>query len=181
MLAGINPRVSFNSAFKISEDNVEKIRKQMQDSNVQEQLLDTFNSSLEKIPETDDVDKKDAPEKKKKRPLKDRIASVAKFFTATEEITKGTANGAVYGALTGAGMMALNWLFVSLPKGFTKKGSLKQTFRHPIKSISKGGKIASAIAGTAVLAFHIVKGKLQANQRNAFVDQKLNNYPKKED
>lgn len=180
MVIGISPRISFKSAFKISDENVDKIRKQMQDSNVSEQLLDTFNSSLEKLPELDSSDKKDAPAKKKKT-LKERIASVAKFFTATEEITKGTAKGAVYGTMTGIGMMALNWLFVSLPKGFTKKGSLKETFKHPIKSISKGGKIASAVVGAGVLAYHIVRGKLQANQRNAFVDQKLNNYQKKDD
>lgn len=176
MALTINPNVSF-TGYTISDDNAEKIKKQMNEDAVNPQIIEAFEASLEKQPKADTVEKQEAP--KKKKTLKERIASVAKFFTATEEITKGTAKGAVYGTMSGLGMMALNWLFVSLPKGFKKGNSLKETFKHPVKSISKGGKVASAVVGAAVLVYHIVKGKLQANQRNAFVDQKLNNYEKK--
>lgn len=176
MALTINPNVSF-TAYTISDENAEKIKNQLKEQGISPELQNTFEASLEKQPKADTVEKEAAP--KQKKSFKERIASVAKFFTATEEITKGTAKGVVYGTMSGIGMMALNWLFVSLPKGFKKGNSLKETFKHPVKSISKGGKIASAVVGAGVLVYHIVKGKLQANQRNAFVDQKLNNYDKK--
>ena len=112
----------------------------------------------------------------KKNGTKNFVANIAKFFTATEEITKGTAKGAVYGTMTGIGVMAAGWLFNTLPKGFKKGNSLKDVFAHPIKHINKGIKISAGISTVAVAAYHVIRGKLQANQRSAFIDQKLNNY-----
>ena len=50
---------------------------------------------------------------------------------------------------------------------------MKQVFKQPIKSMSTPVKIVAGLAAAGVATYHIIKGKLMANQRNAFVDQKL--------
>lgn len=114
-------------------------------------------------------------EQQKKSTLKNKIASIAKFFTATEEITKGTAKGAIYGTLTGGLIMAGGWLFGALPKGFQKGNSLIKVFKHPYQAISSRTKITAGIAAIGIAVYHIIRGNMQANLHKAFIDKKLNN------
>lgn len=168
MAVNFNPNVSFTS-YRIPDDVAEKAREQAKAEN---------NTLMLEVLDKSSFEKDKTASKKNKEPGKFRkgLASIAKFFTATEEITKGTAKGAVYGTMTGFGCLAAGWLFGALPKGLKKGGSLKETFKHPIKSMGTTAKVISGLAAASVAVYHIVKGKLQANQRNAFVDQKLNLY-----
>lgn len=111
----------------------------------------------------------------KKSTLKNKIASIAKFFTATEEITKGTAKGAIYGTLTGGLIMAGGWLFGALPRGFQKGNSLIKIFKHPYQAISSKTKITAGITAIGIAVYHIIRGNMQANLHKAFIDKKLNN------
>lgn len=166
MAVTFNSGINFTS-YKMPDNVAEQARTQAKAEN-NTLMLDVLDKC------TFEADDKKA-DKKEKEPgkLRKGLASIAKFFTATEEITKGTAKGAVYGTMTGIGCLMAGWLFDALPKGFKKNGSLKNTFRHPIKSISKPAKIVSGLAAAGVAVYHVIRGKLQANQRNAFVDQKL--------
>lgn len=167
MSVSLNPNINFTS-YRLPDSVVEKAKEQAKAENntLAMSVLDQCQF---------EADKKGATDKHEKKPgkLKKAIASVAKFFTATEEITKGTAKGAVYGTMTGIGCLAAGWLFNALPKGFKKGGSLKQVFKQPLKSMSTPVKVVSALAAAGVAVYHVIRGKLQANQRNAFVDQKL--------
>lgn len=169
MSVTLNPNVSFTS-YRIPDSVAEKAREQAKAEN-NTLLLDVLDKSSF---EADKSEK--AADAKTKGPgkLKRGIASIAKFFTATEEITKGTAKGAVYGTMTGFGCLAAGWLFGALPKGLKKGGSLKEVFKSPLKSMGTTAKVISALATIGVATYHIIRGKLKANQRNAFVDQKLN-------
>lgn len=167
MPVDFNPNVSFTS-YRISEEVANKAREQAKAEN-NALLLEV----LDQCEFEGDNARVDTPEKKSGA-FKRGIAGIAKAFTATQEITKGLFKGAVYGSMTGLGVMVGSWLFGALPKGFKKEGSLIETFKHPVKSISKPAKIVAGVATAAVAAFHIIRGKLHANQRNAFVDQKLN-------
>ena len=165
MAVDFNPSVSFTS-YKISDEAAKKARdKATAENNTQVlELLDQCSFEADN----------NAQEEKKAGKFKRGIASIAKFFTATEEITKGTAKGAVYGIMTGAACLAAGWLFGALPKGFKKGGSLKEVFKNPMKSMGAPAKVIAGLATAGVVAYHIIRGKMQANQRNAFVDQKLN-------
>ena len=163
MPVGLNPNVSFTS-YRISDANMEALKDKAQKN---PEMLAILNEAKS--------DEYESEKPKKKNKFKNAIASVAKFFTATEEITKGTAKGAVYGTMSGVGIMVAGWLLGSLPQGFKKGNSLKEVFKHPIKSISKSTKLTAGITAVGVAAYHIIRGKLNANQRNAFVDQKLKN------
>lgn len=167
MAVNLNPNVSFTS-YRISDDLVNKAREQAKAEN--NTLL------LNVLDQCEFEGNKDQTEKQAKKPsaFKRGIAGIAKFYTAMSEITKGIFKGTVYGSMTGIGIMSAGWLFGALPNGFKKGGSLIETFKHPIKSVGKPAKITAAICSIGVAAYHIVRGKLHANQRNAFVDQKLN-------
>jgi len=163
MTLGINPNFT---GYKISDETMFKLKVHAQDN----------TEMLELLNQAEPIDEFTPNEKKKEKSgLKQKIASVAKFFTATEEITKGTAKGAVYGTMTGMGVMLAGWLLGALPQGFKKGNSLKKVFTHPVKSLSTSTKLTAALATAGVAVYHIVKGNLQANQRKAFVDQKLKN------
>ena len=157
MAVDFNPSVSFTS-YKISDEAAKKAReKATAENNTQVlELLDQCSFEADN----------NAQEEKKAGKFKRGIASIAKFFTATEEITKGTA--------TGAACLAAGWLVGALPKGFKKGGSLKEVFKNPMKSMGTPAKVIAGLATAGVVAYHIIRGKMQANQRNAFVDQKLN-------
>ena len=87
---------------------------------------------------------------------------------------EGTAKGAIYGTLTGGLIMAFGW-FKAIPQGFKKGNSIIKVFKHPFQVIGSKTKITAGITAVGIAAYNIVKGFLQANQRRAFIDQKLRN------
>jgi len=131
----------------------------------QQPKVDTFESSSAKAPNN---------EVKKSKSLKGGIANIWKFFATTSQMISSTAKGIVYGAATGATLLAGSWLFKSLPKAFTKEGpTLWNTIRHPLKNMGKSGKIIAAVGSAIVLGYHLIKGKLEANHKTADVDHRL--------
>lgn len=167
MPVSLNPHITFKA--ETIQDKVRPTPKEqatktetqevIQEQNNQDKFL---NSQDKKEPET-------------KKTLKQRLASILKFFIATEEITKGTAKGAIYGTLTGGLIMGAGWFFGALPKGMKNVNSLVEVFKHPFRSISSKTKITAGITAVGIAAYHIVKGNLQANLQKTFIDQKLKN------
>ena len=102
------------------------------------------------------------PDTFEKSSVKEDIGKVAKCFTTLSEMTKASVKALMYGAVTTVVGLACGWMFGALPKGFKKSGSLKQTFGHPLKSIT-----------VAVAGFNIIKGILNTNQHTANIDHKL--------
>lgn len=117
---------------------------------------------------------KNKPASKQPKTFKESMAGIWKFFAVANKMVNAALKGLVYGALTGTTILTGSWLFKSLPKAFSKDGpSLWQTIRHPVNNISKSGKVIAGIASGAVLAYHLIKGKLDANQNTAVIDHKL--------
>lgn len=167
MSVSLNPQITFkaeNIQEKVKPAQNEPVLKPEKQQVIQEQNnQDKFlNSQEKKEPET-------------KKTLKQRLASILKFFIATEEITKGTAKGAIYGTLTGGLIMGAGWFFGALPKGMKKGNSLVEVFKHPFRAISSKTKITAGIVAVGIAAYHVVKGNLQANLQKTFIDQKLKN------
>lgn len=113
------------------------------------------------------------------KPRKDRggfiedISKIAKFFTTLSEMTKASFKAAGYGLLTAAVALTGFWTFDAIPRTIRNGNALIDTFKHPLKNISKKGKVLSAIASIGVAGYQIIKGKLKANQRTANVDHQL--------
>lgn len=110
---------------------------------------------------------------KKSGSVKEDIGKVAKFFTTLSEMTKAGVKAVGYGAVTVAAGLSCGWLFGALPRGFKKGNSLKQVFKQPLKSVSTKAKVLTGLATAAVAGYHLIKGKLSANQRTANVDHQL--------
>lgn len=111
---------------------------------------------------------------KKSKGLKEGIAGIWKFFASADQMVNATIKGVVYGIATGLALLGGSWLFKSLPNAFAKEGpGLWNTIRHPLKNIGKSGKIIAGIGSALVLGYHIVKGKLDTNQRTAVIDHKM--------
>lgn len=111
---------------------------------------------------------------KTKTTLKEKFANVWKFFANLGQMTKAVGKGLLYGSATAASLLAGSWLFNTLPKAFTKEGpKLIQVIKHPITHIGKSGKIIAGIGAALVMAYHLIAGRLTANQRTADIDHKL--------
>lgn len=109
----------------------------------------------------------------KRKGVREDISKIAKFFTTLSEMTKATFKAIGYGALTVGASLFGFWAFGAVPRGFTKGKNILDAFKHPIKNISKKGKVVTALLGLGVASYHIIKGKLISNQRTANVDHQL--------
>ena len=120
------------------------------------------------------ADKKAEEEPKKKTTFKEKVANVWKFFSQAGRMVEATAKGVFYGALTGTALLGGNWLFKVLPKAFVKEGpKFVEVVKHPLKHMGKTGKIVAGVGSALVLGYHLVVGKLDANQRTAVIDHKM--------
>lgn len=113
------------------------------------------------------------PEPKKKTGFIEGISNIAKTFATLGEMTKASIKAVGYGSATAAVGLASFWTFSSFPKSFKSLESFKDVVKHPLKNISKTGKIVSGLLGVGVAAFHIIKGILATNQKTANVDHQL--------
>ncbi len=157
MEIGFNPVVSFRAAE--TNNTAKPVNIPPSSSNLQDSVeLST---------------KQQEKKEEKKRPFRNFIANVAKFFATTTEMVKGTVKGTAYGLTTGAAILTGGWLFGALPSGFRKGGSLKEVCKHPLKSIGTKSKIIAGVAAFAVGAYHVIAAKLKANQKTANVDHQL--------
>ena len=115
-----------------------------------------------------------AADPKQKTTFKEKIANVWKFFTNLGQMTKAAIKGVGYAAATAASLLACSWLFNTLPKAFSKEGpKLVQVIKHPVKHIGKSGKIIAGLGAASVFAYHLIAGRLGANQKTAVIDHKL--------
>lgn len=111
---------------------------------------------------------------KKPKTLREKISGAWKFMASADQMVGATLKGVLYGALTGIALLGGSWLFKSLPNAFTKEGpGLWKTITHPLKNISKSGKVIAGIGSAIVLAYNVIKGKLDTNQRTAVIDHKM--------
>ena len=146
--------------------------KQQMPKDVQEQ-----EKTLQQLPAakalTQEQDAYAATKKQKKSGFVEGLSKIAKFFTTLSEMTKAIFKAVGYGALTVAASLTSFWAFGAVPRGLKKGNSIIEAFKHPIKNISKKGKIITGILGLGVVSYHLIKGKLSANQRTANVDHQL--------
>lgn len=111
---------------------------------------------------------------KKGSSVNEGIAKIWKFFSVANQMANAALKGLFYGAVTGFVLLSGSWLFRALPKAFTKEGpKLWVTICHPLKHIPKSGKVIAGVSSGSILAYHLIKGKLQANQNTAVIDHKL--------
>lgn len=109
-----------------------------------------------------------------KRTWREQTAGFWKFFASTSQLAQGYVKGLFFGVATGMGLLAGSWFFDSLPKAFTKGGpKLSETILHPIKHIGTAGKVIAGLGTVFVMAYHAIKGHLNANQRTADIDHKM--------
>ena len=160
---GFNPTVSFRANDNYLPDNadakdvVEKL----------DQIPDSYENSMQEVTEN-------IPDVTKSKSIKEFSANVWKFFTVANQMANATLKGLFYGAVTGVSLLTGSWLFKSLPNAFKKEGpSLAQTVMHPIKNISKSGKVIAGVASAVVLGCCLVAGKLEANEKTAVIYHKL--------
>jgi hypothetical protein len=112
-------------------------------------------------------------QKKHTSSLRNGFSNIWKFFSVTNKMVESTLKGLFYGALTGATLLSGSWLFKSLPNAVSKGTGLWNTIKHPLQNISRSGKIIAGVGSALVLGYHVVKGKLDANQKTAVIDHKL--------
>lgn len=111
---------------------------------------------------------------KKTTTAKEKVANIWKFFSTADKMVGAVIKGTIYGALTGTALVGGAWMFRALPKAFTKGGpKFVEVFKHPLKHIGKAGKIIAGLGTATVFGYHVVAGKLDANQRTAVIDHKL--------
>lgn len=142
-----------------------------------ETKVETNNATNPQIPEdVPDSFENLQPEgsEKPKKSLKNGVANVWKFFSTANQMTRSTLKGIFYGAATAVGLLGGSWIFKALPNAFSKEGpTLKNTIKHPLKAVGKSGKIIAGIGAGAVLAYQLIAGKLEANQKTAVIDHKM--------
>ena len=115
-------------------------------------------------------------EKPAKKPSKfiNGISNIAKFFASVGEIAKGVGKGLLYGTTTAVATLGGFFLLGGLPKAAKNgKEAIKEAFKHPLKNVSRTGKVVAAILSTGVAATHVIKGILNKNQRNSDIEHKL--------
>lgn len=164
MKVGFSP-VSFKADENIimQNNNIKKAEEKPVTEGVSKAENDTFTNSVQ-----------DVPNQKSGKSFNESVANVWKFFSVANQMANAALKGLFYGALTGVSLLTGSWLFKSLPKAFSKEGpSLWQTLRHPINNIGKSGKVIAGVGSGLVLAYHLIKGKLDANQNTAVIDHKL--------
>ena len=164
MKVGFSP-VSFKADENIimQNNNIKKAEEKPVTEGVSKAENDTFTNSVQ-----------DVPNQKSGKSFNESVANVWKFFSEANQMANAALKGLFYGALTGVSLLTGSWLFKSLPKAFSKEGpSLWQTLRHPINNIGKSGKVIAGVGSGLVLAYHLIKGKLDANQNTAVIDHKL--------
>lgn len=164
MKVGFSP-VSFKADENIiiQSNNMKKAEEKPVTEGASKAENDSFTNSAQNV-----------SEKKSGKSFNENVANVWKFFSVANQMANAALKGLFYGALTGVSLLTGSWLFKSLPKAFSKEGpGLWQTLRHPINNIGKSGKVIAGVGSGLVLAYHLIKGKLDANQNTAVIDHKL--------
>lgn len=143
-------------------------------ANIEPTVIVEKDEDSKKLFETKPETEPEKGTEKKKSTLKDKFANVWKYFATFGQMTVSVAKGVGYGAATAATMLAGSWVFNTLPKAFAKEGpKFAQIIKHPLKHIGTSGKVLAGLGAAAVLAYHLIVGKMVANQKTAVIDHKL--------
>lgn len=101
---------------------------------------------------------------------------IGNIFIATSSVLKAL----IYGFLTGTAVAAYNWATKAIPNSAKNGKSLIETLRHPAKSIGWKGNLFAGVAALGVATYHIMRGKIKAEQRSARLDNTINQPVKNE-
>lgn len=111
--------------------------------------------------------------KESKSKPKGILSKIAYAWVNLSEGIKGLAVGFTYGVLAGSVFAVGNSIYSMRNRIKAKEAKFSEAILHPIKSMSKTGKILSFVVGGVVLAGNLVIAKLKANKRTADVDHML--------
>ena len=84
-----------------------------------------------------------------------------------------TAKGLWQGALTGAAVLATATLAKGAVAVIKNEKTVSDIIKNPLKTAGKSGKILAAAAGALVLTAHLIAGRLEANQKSAVIEHKV--------
>lgn len=104
---------------------------------------------------------------------KEAVADVWKFFTVAGTMGVATARGLWQGALTGAGVLAVAAVARGTVKAVKNEAKIIDIFKTPLKSAGTSGKLLALVAGGLVLTGHLIAGRMQANQKSAVIEHKV--------
>lgn len=104
---------------------------------------------------------------------KEAVADVWKFFTVSATMGVATAKGLWQGALTGAAVLATATLAKGAVAVIKNEKTVSDIIKNPLKTAGKSGKVLAAAAGALVLTAHLIAGRLEANQKSAVIEHKV--------
>ena len=118
------------------------------------------------------IDSKTPKAKKSfKENTKEGIANIWKFFSVAGTLAYAAAKGTLYGIASSTALL-LGAIALRAPK-FIKAEGFSAMFKQPFKAAGKAGTIVAALGGVAVLAGHLVAGKLEANENSSVIEHKM--------
>ena len=104
---------------------------------------------------------------------KEVVADTWKFFTVAGTLGVAVARGLWQGAITCAAVLASAIILRGATAIIKNEKTFSDIIKSPLKTAGLGGKIFALVAGSLVLAGHIIAGKLQANQKSAVIEHKV--------
>lgn len=104
---------------------------------------------------------------------KEAVADVWKFFTVAGTMGIATAKGLWQGLLTGAGVLAVAAVAKGTVKAVKNEAKFIDIIKTPLKSAGTSGKLLALVAGGLVLTGHLIAGRMQANQKSAVIEHKV--------
>jgi len=104
---------------------------------------------------------------------KEAVANVWKFFTVAGTMGVATAKGLWQGFLTGAGVLAVAAVARGTVKAVKNEAKFADIIVSPLKAAGTPGKLLALAAGSLVLTGHLIAGRLEANQKSAEIEHKI--------
>ena len=104
---------------------------------------------------------------------KEAVADVWKFFSVSATMGIAAVKGLWQGALTGAAVLGGATILKGAVKVIKNEKTLSEIITNPLKTAGKTGKALAIIAGGAVLAGHLIAGRMKANQNSAVIEHKV--------
>ena len=104
---------------------------------------------------------------------KEATADVWKFFTVAGTMGVATAKGLWQGTLTGAAVLASATIIRGAVKVIKNEKTVSDIVSNPLKTAGTAGKLLALASGALVLTGHLIAGRLEANQKSAVIEHKI--------
>lgn len=104
---------------------------------------------------------------------KEAVAGVWKFFTVAGTMGVATAKGLWQGALASAAVLATAVIVKGATAVIKNEKTISDIAKAPLKTAGGLGKVIAFAVGAIVLAGHLIAGKLEANQKSAVIEHKI--------